>query len=56
MNEISLISLGQYSLLSIYNSNGSAIEVRLTPSQIDYIEEKIAFNKKHYNSAFKAGN
>jgi hypothetical protein len=56
MEDISLISLSNYSLLNITNANGSAIEIRLTPAQIDYIEEKIAFNKKHFGLALKAGN
>ena len=56
MEDISLISLSNYSLLSIYNANGSAIEIRLTPAQIDYIEEKISFNKRYYGLALKAGN
>ncbi len=56
MEDISLITLSNYSLLNISNPNGSAIEIRLTPAQIDYIAEKIAFNKKYYSSALKAGN
>lgn len=56
MEDISLITLSNYSLLNISNSNGSAIEIRLTPAQIDYIAEKIAFNKKYYGSTIKAGN
>ena len=56
MEDISLLKLSNYSLLSITNSNGSAIEIRLTPAQIDYIEEKITFNKKYYGLALKAGN
>ena len=56
MEDISLLKLSNYSLLSITDSNGSAIEIRLTPAQIDYIEEKITFNKKYYSLALKAGN
>ena len=56
MEDISLISLSNYSLLSIYNANGSAIEIRLTPAQIDYIEEKISFNKRYYGLAEKVAN
>jgi len=56
MKDISLISLSNYSLLNITNDNGSAIEIRLTPAQIDYIQEKIAFNKSYYKSTVKAGN
>lgn len=56
MREISLISLGEYSLLFIYNANGSAVEIRLTQSQINYLEEKIAFNKSQAKLAKKAGN
>ena len=56
MEDISLISLSNYSLLNITNANGSAIEIRLTPAQINYIEEKITFNKKYYSLALKAGN
>ena len=56
MEDISLITLSNYSLLSITNPNGSAIEIRLTPAQIDYIAEKIAFNNKYYGSTIKAGN
>ena len=58
MEDISLITLNNYSLLSITNSNGSAIELKLTHSQLAYIEEKIAFNKKYYYlaKALKAGN
>lgn len=56
MKDISLITLSDYSLLNISNPNGSAIEIRLTPAQLDYIAEKIAFNKKYYGSTIKAGN
>jgi len=56
MEDISLIALSNYSLLNIYNSNGSSIEIRLTPAQIDYIEEKIAFNKRYYGLAEKVAN
>ena len=56
MEDISLISLSNYSLLNITNANGSAIELKLTHSQLAYIEEKIAFNKKYSSSALKAGN
>ena len=54
MEDISLIILTNYSLLSITNSNGSAIEIKLTHSQLAYIEEKIIFNNKF--NALKAGN
>ena len=56
MEDISLIILSDYSLLNISNPNGSAIEIRLTPAQLEYIAEKIAFNKKYHSSAIKAGN
>jgi hypothetical protein len=56
MEDISLISLSNYSLLNITNANGSAIEIRLTPAQLEYIAEKIAFNNKYYGSTIKAGN
>ena len=58
MKDISLITLSDYSLLSITNSNGSAIELKLTHSQLAYIEEKINFNNKFkaMSEALKAGN
>ena len=58
MEDISLITLSDYSLLSITNSNGSAIELKLTHSQLSYIEEKINFNNKlkAMSEALKAGN
>ena len=54
MEDISLIILSNYSLLSITNPNGSAIELKLTHSQLAYIREKIIFNGKF--NALKAGN
>jgi hypothetical protein len=54
MEDISLITLSDYSLLSITNSNGSAIELKLTHSQLAYIEEKIKFNNRF--QVLKAGN
>ena len=58
MEDISLITLSDYSLLSITNSNGSAIELKLTHLQLAYIEEKINFNNKFkaMSEALKAGN
>jgi hypothetical protein len=54
MEDISLITLSNYSLLSITNPNGSAIELKLTHSQLAYIEEKINFNNRF--QVLKAGN
>jgi hypothetical protein len=53
---ISFIILDSFSLLSIKNDNGSAVEVRLTPEQLSYIEDKIAFNKssKQFYKVIKA--
>ena len=58
MEDISLIKLSNYSLLSITNSNGSAIELKLTHSQLAYIEEKIDFYNmvNSFGQASKAGN
>jgi hypothetical protein len=54
MEDISLITLSNYSLLTITNPNGSAIEIKLTHSQLAYIEEKIIFNNRF--QVLKAGN
>lgn len=58
MENISLIKLSNYSLLSITNPNGSAIELKLTHSQLAYIEEKINFYNmvNSFGQASKAGN
>jgi hypothetical protein len=58
MEDISLLILNNYSLLTINNPNGSAIEIRLTHSQLAYIEEKINFGHKlkTMSEALKAGN
>jgi len=56
MQDISLITLSNYSLLNITNPNGSSVEIKLTPAQLDYIAEQIAFNNKYFGSTIKAGN
>jgi hypothetical protein len=58
MEDISLLKLSNYSLLTITNSNGSAIEIKLTHSQLAYIEEKINFYNKFNGlvKSLKAGN
>jgi|LakMenE01Jun11ns_1017448.scaffolds.fasta_scaffold8957411_1 hypothetical protein len=58
MEDISLIILNNYSLLTITNSNGSAIELKLTHSQLAYIEERISATKSvnQLLTAMKAGN
>ncbi len=54
MEDITLLILKDFSLLSFRNPNGSAVEIRLTNSQLAYIEEKINFS--HKLQALKAGN
>ena len=54
--QVNVVSNTQKTYTQTTNANGSAIEIRLTPAQIDYIEEKITFNKKYYGLALKAGN
>ena len=58
MENISLIILEKYSILSLPAVNGAEIQIKLTPAQLDYIEEKIASNKKtdQFLTALKAGN
>jgi hypothetical protein len=58
MEDISLITLNNYSLLTITNPNGSAVEIKLTPAQLDYIEERISATKSvnQLLTAMKAGN
>lgn len=58
MEDISLIILEKYSILSLPAVNGAEIQIKLTPAQLVYIEEKISLNHKlkALGEALKAGN
>jgi hypothetical protein len=58
MEDITLIILDKYSILSLPAVNGAEIQIKLTPAQLAYIEEKINFNHKlkALGEALKAGN